>query len=81
MTEDHIEKCLVGACFRLLKDNEGIIVEVDGIRYVVWVDAENKLLKISDYESDTETFEDAAMTIKSRELKDGDKIWVHGQPN
>lgn len=79
MEEETIEKCLVGACLSLLQDNEGVVVFVNEERYVVWYDAEEKLLKLDTF--NVETYEDIAMTKRIDDLKSGQKIWAHKKPN
>jgi hypothetical protein len=79
MDEELIEKCLVVACFCLLKENEGIVVFVDGENYIIWNDEEDKLLKLDT--CDVEAFEDTAMTKRIETIKHGQKVWVHKKPN
>ena len=79
MDDEIIEKCLVGALFRLLKENEGVVVETDGIKYIIWNDEEDKMLKLD--ECDVDVYEDTAMTKKMETIEDGQKVWVHKKPN
>jgi len=79
MNEETAEKCLAAACFCLLKENEGIVVDVDKEKYILWYDEEDKLLKIDT--CNIEVFEDTAMTKQMKTIEHGQKVWVHKKPN
>lgn len=81
LNSDLPERFIVKAAGLLLKDWEGIVVELNGLRMIVWKDPTDRSIKLTEVENDDKVYSEGSMLssdeMPNDTLKDGTLLWMH----